>query len=107
MLLGCRPTPNGRRKRTRPVEMLTAVDIELRAMNLPGRADAGRSRHLDDVAFLLSLSDDPDALLESPSAKRLRLAAVEALDDANHPSWRLLGEHAEDGFAVWEMLRAR
>jgi hypothetical protein len=83
------------------------VDIKLRAMNLPGRTDAGRSRHLDDVAFLLSLSDDPDELLDGPTARKLRLTVAAALDDANHPSWRHLGEHAEDGFAVWQMLRAR
>jgi hypothetical protein len=87
-------------------DLLAAVNIKLRAMNLPGRSDAGRSRHLDDVAFLLSLSDDPDELLDDPAARKLRPTVAAALDDANHPSWRLLGEHAEDGFAVWEMLRA-
>ncbi|GAB3441761.1 nucleotidyl transferase AbiEii/AbiGii toxin family protein [Actinophytocola sediminis] len=96
--------------RTAPLfipDLLTAVDIKLKAMNLPGRTDAGRSRHLDDIAFLLSLSDDPDELLESPATSRLRLTPATALDDASHPSWRLLGQHGEDGFAVWEMLRTR
>jgi Nucleotidyl transferase AbiEii toxin, Type IV TA system len=88
-------------------DLLTAVDIKLKAMNLPGRADVGRSRHLDDIAFLLSLAEDPDELLATPGARRLQLTAAMALDDGNHPSWRLLGEHAEEGFAVWEMLRAR
>lgn len=86
--------------------LMTAVDVKLKAMSLPGRADGVRSRHLDDVAFLLSLADDPDELLDTRAAKRLRLTAAAALDDVNHPSWRLLGDHAEDGYAVWEVLRA-
>lgn len=87
--------------------LLTAVDIKLKAMNLPGRADGSRSRHLDDIAFLLSLVDDPDKLMNTRDARRLSLAVASALDDANHPSWQRLGENAEDGFAVWQILRAQ
>lgn len=87
-------------------DLLTAVDNKVKAMNLPGPTDGSRSRHLDDVAFLVSLVDDPDALLNDPATTSLRLATASTLDEATHPSWRRLGEHAEDGFAVWEIFRA-
>jgi hypothetical protein len=60
---------------------------------------------LDDIAFLASLIDDPDAFLNDPVYKSLPLDAASGLDDAAHPSWRKLGEHAEDGVAAWNMLR--
>jgi hypothetical protein len=87
--------------------LLTAVNIKLKAMKLPGRAHGSGSRHLDDIAFLLSLADDPDELLNTRDARRLPLTAARTLDDPNHSSWQRLGEHAEDGFAVWQILRAR
>lgn len=87
-------------------DLLTAVMIKIKAMNLPsGRTEGGRPKHLDDIAFLLSLVEDPDELLTTPVAQEIKLSAASALDDAAHPSWRIQGEYAEDGYAVWEILR--
>jgi hypothetical protein len=54
---------------------------------------------------MVSLVDDPDALLSDPVYQSLPLAAADALDDPAHSSWQKLGEHAEDGVAAWTMLR--
>lgn len=85
--------------------LLTAINIKLKAIGLPGPTERARSRHLDDIAFMVSLVDDPDALLSDPVYKSLPLNAADALDDPAHSSWRKLSEHAEDGVAVWGMLR--
>ncbi|MGB3442369.1 MAG: hypothetical protein WBA97_26815 [Actinophytocola sp.] len=85
--------------------LLTAINIKLKAIGLPGPTERTGSRHLDDIAFLVSLVDDPDTLLSDPVYKSLPLDAAEALDDAAHVSWRRLGDHAEDGVAAWTMLR--
>lgn len=85
--------------------LLTAINIKLKAIGLPGPTERVGSRHLDDIAFLVSLVDDPDALLSDPVYKSLPLNAAVALDDAAHVSWRKLGDHAEDGVAAWTMLR--
>jgi hypothetical protein len=41
--------------------LLTAINIKLKAIGLPGPTERVGSRHLDDIAFLVSLVDDPDA----------------------------------------------
>jgi len=85
--------------------LLTAINIKLKAIGLPGPTERFGSRHLDDIAFLVSLVDDPDALLSDPVYKSLPLNAAAALDAPTHSSWRKLGGHAEDGVAAWSMLR--
>lgn len=85
--------------------LLTAINIKLKAIGLPGPTERFGSRHLDDIAFLVSLVDDPDTLLNDPVYKSLPLHAADALDVPTHSSWRKLGEHAEDGVAAWSMLR--
>ena len=54
---------------------------------------------------MVSMVDDPDTLLSDPVYKSLPLATANALDDPTHSSWRKPGEHAEDGVAVWSILR--
>jgi hypothetical protein len=85
--------------------LLTAINIKLKAIGLPGPTEGIGSRHLDDIAFLVSLIDDPDSLLSDPAYKSLPWGTADALDDAAHSSWRKLDEHAEDGVAAWTMLR--
>jgi hypothetical protein len=51
----------------------------------------GPERHLIDLAFLLSLVDDPDQMCRDLGGKnRRRVAAVEALHDPDHEAWLLL-----------------
>lgn len=85
--------------------LLAAINIKLKAIGLPGPSERVGSRHLDDIAFLISLVDDPDALLSDPVYRTLPLNAADALDDSMHASWRKLSEHAEDGVAAWHILR--
>jgi hypothetical protein len=85
--------------------LLTAINIKLKAIGLPGPTERTGSRHLDDIAFFVSLVDDPDLLLGDPVCRSLELDTADTLDDASHPSWRRLGEYAEDGVAVWNILR--
>lgn len=74
---------------------------------LKAPADAHDSRHLQDVAFLISLITDVDAVLaelgEPPANGRLELAAD--LDDPRHPSWAAAGEHAQDARLLWDVVR--
>lgn len=70
-------------------------------------ADAFDSRHLRDVAFLVSLITDIDAIVdalgEPPANGRLELAAD--LDNPGHPAWAAAGEHAEDARLLWPVVR--
>ncbi|WP_194815903.1 hypothetical protein [Nocardia sp. XZ_19_385] len=65
------------------------------------------SRHLSDIAFLVSLIDDPDRILEQlgarPGCEHFTAAAV--LDDPRHPAWLTLGARADDARLVWGQLR--
>lgn len=73
-----------------------------------GGSPAGRSRHLDDLAFLCSLVDEPDecrALL-GKARRTFRASSLAVLDDPMHPAWRLLGSEAQDAQLVWEQLRS-
>lgn len=70
-------------------------------------AEAFSSRHLLDLAFLASIVEDPDEILEAlgpvPPEGHLDQAAV--LDDPGHPAWSGAGESAEDAQLTWEVLR--
>jgi hypothetical protein len=63
-------------------------------------ADSFTSRHLDDIAFLTSLIEDPDEL--RLPAEHLAMASV--LDDRNHRAWAAAGNPAM-AHLVWESLR--
>ncbi|GAA4890627.1 nucleotidyl transferase AbiEii/AbiGii toxin family protein [Saccharopolyspora cebuensis] len=79
---------------------------KVRALSLPQCTSRVKSRHLDDIAFLVSLIDDPDAYFDARARPDPRFGtSVTALDDRNHPSWTKLGDHAEDAFLAWEQLR--
>jgi hypothetical protein len=63
-------------------------------------AQAFTSRHLDDIAFLTSLIDDPDEL--RLPAEHLAMASV--LDNQAHRAWAAAGNPAM-AHLVWETLR--
>lgn len=64
-------------------------------------------RHLEDVAFLCSLVDDPDEILGQFGriGSGERFTRARALDDEDHRAWRQLGAYAEGGHLAWRMLR--
>jgi hypothetical protein len=70
-------------------------------------AEAFNSRHLLDLAFLASVVEDPDGILEAlgpvPPDGHLDQAAV--LDDPAHPAWSGAGESSEDARLTWDVLR--
>ncbi len=81
-------------------DLTRAVIIKCRAfLREHSRPDARtRSRHLEDIAFLVSLIADPDEVSLRPPA------ALAMLDDPAHSAWRGLGAFAEDGYLVWRQL---
>jgi hypothetical protein len=85
----------------RPI-LLAAIVGKAAACGLPGDA----SRHLRDLALLCSLVDDPFVTAEQFTAKdRQRLKLAAALDERNHPAWRLVPEYLRDqGRAAWAIL---
>lgn len=67
--------------------LLGAVVMKAAACGLGGDI----SRHLRDLALLLSIVGDPFAMTEEMTAKdRRRLQRVEALQDGTHAAWALL-----------------
>lgn len=66
--------------------------------------DANR---LPDIAFLVSLIDSPDKVLDELGASRSadRFEFLAALDDPVHPAWLDLGSHAEAAHLTWTSLR--
>ncbi|MGZ3142531.1 hypothetical protein ACVDFE_11150 [Lentzea chajnantorensis] len=70
-------------------------------------AAAFGSRHLEDLAFLTSLVDDADVLLEQlgPPPANGRFAQASVLDEPEHHAWRAVGDDAEDARLTWDLLR--
>ncbi len=70
--------------------------------------DTGRGpeRHLRDLAFLLSLVDDPIAMRqELGAANRTRIRRVAGIADPHHEAWTLLGdEAAADGHSARQII---
>jgi hypothetical protein len=65
-------------------------------------AQAHTSRHLDDIAFLTSLIDDPDEVVSELKPEHLKMASV--LDDRGHRAWAATSNPAV-AHLVWETLR--
>lgn len=72
-----------------------------------GPPDHQESRHLLDIAFLVSLIDDPDEFLamRQPPTQPPRHPDMAVLDDPSHYAWQRLGEFAEDAHLAWMHLR--
>lgn len=70
-------------------------------------AAAYNSRHLSDIAFLLSLVDDVDELMAAsgPAPEGGYFAQASVLDDKDHHAWTAAGDRVEDAQLVWEALR--
>lgn len=69
--------------------LVSAIVIKAAAIALPGDP----AKHLRDVALLCALVEDPFTAaeqLDNKDRKRIRIA--KALDDDDHPAWRLLPE---------------
>ncbi|MGI8313390.1 nucleotidyl transferase AbiEii/AbiGii toxin family protein [Saccharopolyspora hattusasensis] len=66
-----------------------------------------QSRHLSDIAFLVSLIDDPDEFLAHRGTQKPppRHADLAVLDDPAHHAWAPLEEFAEDAHLAWMHLR--
>ncbi len=80
--------------------LLGAIVIKAAAVN----NDRQPQRHLTDLAFLVSMVDDPVALRGELTAKDLaRLHAVVPLQDPSHEAWRLL-EDPDEAFAAFRLL---
>lgn len=66
----------------------------------------GSERHLGDLAFVVSLLDDPVAIKSQLGASQLkRLRSVGELMERTHPAWNTLDPAAADrGHAAWQFL---
>lgn len=83
--------------------MLGAILLKARAADV----DPDPERHLADLAFLLSLADDPFELVEELTPKEQRyVGARRGLLDPNHPAWRAV-PNAERGLATLAVLAGR
>jgi hypothetical protein len=96
----------GRRTARVPVpDLLGAVVLKTAAWLNDSR---DRDRHSSDVAFLVSLIDDPRrerARFAGSDRRRLNLLdRVLGASDAHE--WLGLGDHGADGFAAWRLLLA-
>jgi hypothetical protein len=80
-----------------PYSVLSKCRALLREHPVPGPLT--RSRHLEDIAFLVSLITDPDEVSVRPPE------TLAVLDDPAHYVWRQLGDFSEDGHLVWRQLR--
>ncbi|GAA4411794.1 hypothetical protein ACFQV2_35630 [Actinokineospora soli] len=83
-----------------------AITIKCAAHRVQARdrpAEAYRSRHLVDIAFLLSLVTDIDETIDSLVHESF--ADITALDDRNHPAWASADPQREDARLVWSELR--
>lgn len=85
--------------------LLGAIIIKACAVDVDDVPDAQRQ----DVAFLLSLVDDPLSLRgELVKKDQKRLAARNELNSADHPAWALLDQEAQDrGRAALRILTTR
>lgn len=80
--------------------LLGAILLKARAVD----ADPEPERHLGDLAFLLSLADDPHLLLEQLERRERRyLRARHALLNPNHPAWRTVPD-PERGLVTLSVL---
>lgn len=72
-------------------------------------AKAFDSRHLSDLAFLVSLVQDPDEAVDDlgPVPADGHLSSADVLDDPRHHAWLAAGDAVEDALLVWDVLRAR
>lgn len=68
----------------------------------------GHERHLGDLAFLLTLVDDPVTMREElGTANCVRLRRVGAIADERHDAWVVLGdEEAAEGRAALQIITA-
>lgn len=90
----------GRRALVPRPNLLGAIVIKAAAAN----NDRQPQRHLTDLAFLVSMVDDPLALRGELVAKDLaRLRAVGPLQSSSHEAWRLLDD-PEETFAAFRLL---
>lgn len=82
--------------------LLGAIIVKAGAVEVDHEPEAQRQ----DVAFLLSLVDDPMAMRGELSKRdRKRLIARRELNDANHPAWALLDRVSQvKGHAALQML---
>jgi hypothetical protein len=82
--------------------LLGAIVGKAAACGLP----SDNSRHVRDLALLLSLVDDPFELApELTKGDRRTVRAASALDDDEHEAWRVLGaDHARDGRTARSVL---
>ncbi|MDQ3579583.1 MAG: hypothetical protein M3443_18700 [Actinomycetota bacterium] len=100
----------GRHQRIAVPDLPRAMTIKCAAYATHHRnkpAEAWNSRHLQDIVFLTSLIEDPEAiliLLDPPPAEGY-FAAAAVLDNRDHPAWCAAGESIEDTQLVWEFLR--
>lgn len=84
--------------------LIAAIMIKAAATTISGRPNPGRD--WSDVAFLLTLINEPLSLARSLSSNdRRRLRRVEALLDPSHSAWQMLGqESAKRGSTALEFL---
>jgi hypothetical protein len=71
-------------------------------------AQAFDSRHLQDLAFLVSTIVDPTPILDAlgPADPAGHFAQAVVLDNARHPAWAAAGaSQIEDAQLVWDVLR--
>lgn len=92
-------------------DLARALKIKAAAYSTEHRsrpAKAFNSRHLSDLAFLVSLVRDPDAVLDDlgPAPSDGHLAQAHVLDDRGHHAWSAAGSAAEDALLAWEVLRS-
>ena len=92
----------GRTGRIPRPNLVGAILIKLAALNLPGDSE----RHIQDLAFLLSVIPDPLGSRSTVTrAERRKLGAC-ALTDRNHLAWNwLTDEDANAGHAALRLLR--
>lgn len=82
--------------------LLGAILLKARAVDV----DPDAERHLADLAFLLTLVEDPFELVAELTAKEQRhLSAHHSLRDANHPAWRSVW-NPERGLGALAVLRS-
>lgn len=80
--------------------VLGAILLKARAVDV----DPDPERHLADLAFLLTLVDDPFELAEELTPKEQRyLDARQGLRDPNHPAWRTV-RNPERGVGTLSVL---
>ncbi len=83
--------------------------ILIKAVAVKRDRKRGPERHLCDLAFLLSLAEDPLALREILGARKCRqIKAVSQLDDPEHEAWRSIDDPQAraEGQALLRLLGA-